>query len=527
MTTKKEYSKGYGDKYPNEFTSAKCIWDACEAFKTIHGVPPTGKHLKDLNLSYKDKKGQIKSVNPNNVDIELNSYKKFIESKSNKIFSEPFSPSDLNMTIPSSSPRNQILFGPPGTGKTYNTINEALRILEPSLLNQSDVTRKDLLDAFNRYTEVGQIVFCTFHQSFSYEDFVEGIRASPENGTINYSIESGIFKNLCDKAIQSTTATENPFTENPIKYVLIIDEINRGNISKVFGELITLIEPSKRAGRDEALSVRLPYSKESFSVPDNVYLIGTMNTADRSLASLDIALRRRFVFVEMLPRPDFLDGTLVSGVNIGELLRVMNKRIEVLLGREHCLGHSYFMALRENPSVEILADIFCRQILPLLQEYFFEDGQRISWVLNDQRKLNENRFLTQPKIDLLKLFGDEDGARLNSDSWHVNAAAFDRIEAYAGVIDHELKGVLLDVRREIEFDGYTITQLRNGSIRINGIEEGSVLSKLREIADQLQITMLNGKGNVCNNIELGAKIIKTIDAQNAVVAPQSARDVQV
>jgi 5-methylcytosine-specific restriction protein B len=273
---------------------------------------------------------------------------------------------------------------------------------------------------------------------------------------------------------------------------------------------------------DEALSVTLPYSKQSFSVPDNIYLIGTMNTADRSLASLDIALRRRFEFVEMPPRPDFLNGLLINGIDIGELLRIMNARIEVLLGREHCLGHAYFMALLENPSIDVLAEIFRLQIIPLLQEYFFEDWQRISWVLNDHRKLDENRFLTQPKTDLLKLFGDEDGVRLNSNRWHVNALAFDRIEAYAGVIDHELKVIPLDVRREIEFDGYTITQLKNGSIRITGVEEGSVLGKLREIADQLQITTLNGKGNVCNNIELGAKIIKTIDAQNAVVAPQSA-----
>ncbi|MEE3591218.1 AAA family ATPase, partial [Pseudomonas aeruginosa] len=128
---------------------------------------------------------------------------------------------------------------------------------------------------------------------------------------------------------------------NSTARVLIIDEINRGNVSRIFGELITLIEQSKRAGAEEALSVVLPYSKQRFSVPQNVYLIGTMNTADRSLAGLDIALRRRFEFREMPPRPELLDDVRIGGLNVGQLLRTMNQRIEVLLDRDHCLGHAY------------------------------------------------------------------------------------------------------------------------------------------------------------------------------------------
>lgn len=219
-------------------------------------------------------------------------------------------------------------------------------------------------------------------------------------------------------------------------FVLIIDEINRGNVSRIFGELITLIEPSKRAGREEALEVTLPYSKQPFSVPNNVYLIGTMNTADRSLASLDIALRRRFSFVEMPPRPELLDGVRVTGVNIGQLLRTMNERIEVLLDRDHCLGHAYFIGLKDGDGVEQLAKIFRANILPLLQEYFFEDWQRIQWVLNDHRKSNEKlRFLSEPKDDLVALFGDKTEVRATGRRWRINDEAFTQIGAYAEIID--------------------------------------------------------------------------------------------
>jgi 5-methylcytosine-specific restriction protein B len=216
-------------------------------------------------------------------------------------------------------------------------------------------------------------------------------------------------------------------------YVLIIDEINRGNVSRIFGELITLIEESKREGADEALSVKLPYSKKPFSVPKNVYLIGTMNTADRSLAGLDIALRRRFVFREMPPRPELLDAIEVQGLNIGKLLRVMNQRIEVLLDRDHCLGHAYFMPLKGDPTLVRLESIFRNQVLPLLQEYFFEDWQRIQWVLNDHRKPVVDRFVEQEKQDVAALFGNISVPAQGS-VWRVNDAAFKRLSAYVGVI---------------------------------------------------------------------------------------------
>ncbi|SOZ73761.1 conserved hypothetical protein [Cupriavidus taiwanensis] len=218
--------------------------------------------------------------------------------------------------------------------------------------------------------------------------------------------------------------------------VLIIDEINRGNVSRVLGELITLIEPSKRAGNAEALEVTLPYSKERFSVPANLYLIGTMNTADRSLAGLDLALRRRFSFREMPPRPDLLDTVEISGVNVGALLRVMNERIELLLDRDHCIGHAYFMALADAPTIDALGDVFRSKLIPLLQEYFFEDWQRIQWVLNDHRKVAAHRFIQKPASNVAQLFGEGVSVSDQNQRWSINEAAFSLAEAYAGVIEH-------------------------------------------------------------------------------------------
>lgn len=218
--------------------------------------------------------------------------------------------------------------------------------------------------------------------------------------------------------------------------VLIIDEINRGNVSRVLGELITLIEPSKRAGNAEALEVTLPYSKERFSVPANLYLIGTMNTADRSLAGLDLALRRRFSFREMPPRPELLDAVEISGVNVGAMLRVMNERIELLLDRDHCIGHAYFMSLVDTPTIEALGEVFQSKLIPLLQEYFFEDWQRIQWVLNDHRKAAAHRFIQKPASNVAQLFGDSVSVTDQNQRWMINEAAFLLAEAYAGVIEH-------------------------------------------------------------------------------------------
>lgn len=222
--------------------------------------------------------------------------------------------------------------------------------------------------------------------------------------------------------------------ENNKNYVFIMDEINRGNISKIFGELITLIEPTKRLGQPEEISAKLPYSQKLFGVPDNVYLIGTMNTADRSIATIDTALRRRFHFKEMPPDPAVLDGIFVEDISIQEFLLRMNLKISALYDREHTIGHAYFTKLREDPSLELLASIFQDNILPLLQEYFYEDYEKIRLVLGDNNKQNEaEQFITAKTIDYTALFGATDFGMDDAVHYEINPAAFYNIESYRSI----------------------------------------------------------------------------------------------
>lgn len=223
----------------------------------------------------------------------------------------------------------------------------------------------------------------------------------------------------------------NEVQKNTKNYVFIIDEINRGNISKIFGELITLIEPTKRIGQIEETSVKLPYSKKLFGVPDNVYLIGTMNTADRSIATIDTALRRRFQFKEMQPDPDVLDGVYVENISIKNLLARMNLKISVLYDREHTIGHAYFTKLKENPTIEMLSSIFKNTIIPLLQEYFYDDYEKIRLIFGDNNKQNEEeQFITAKATDYTALFGNTDFGMDDTFRYEINFAAFDNLEAY-------------------------------------------------------------------------------------------------
>jgi len=211
--------------------------------------------------------------------------------------------------------------------------------------------------------------------------------------------------------------------------VFIIDEINRGNISKIFGELITLLEPSKRLGAKEELRTILPYSGQNFGVPNNVYLIGTMNTADRSIALIDTALRRRFEFVEVLPRPDILRNVFIEGVDISEMLETLNKRITVLLDREHVIGHSYLLALKYDPSLETLAGVFKKAIIPLLQEYFYDDYHKIQLVLGDNQKQDDSTRFVILRNDVRRLFGSQ--VYDLPEYYEINEAAFNKIDSYA------------------------------------------------------------------------------------------------
>ena len=217
-------------------------------------------------------------------------------------------------------------------------------------------------------------------------------------------------------------------------YVFIVDEINRGNISKIFGELITLIESTKRLGQSEGMSVRLPYSQKLFGVPKNVYIIGTMNTADRSIATIDTALRRRFLFREMMPAPKVLEDINVEDLSISELLTRLNRRISVLYDREHTIGHAYFMPLKDSPTIETLAEVFTNNIIPLLQEYFYEDYEKIRLVLGDNKKSDPaEQFIIAKENDYAELFGDVDIGLDDGCSYEINYAAFGNIEAYRSI----------------------------------------------------------------------------------------------
>lgn len=265
-------------------------------------------------------------------------------------------------------PLNIILYGPPGTGKTYHTIEKAVEIIDGEDGSRSHVDAKS---KFDDYKSKGRIVFTTFHQSMSYEDFIEGIKPGLGSGSLNYKIEDGIFKQISD------TAKDN--LEK--RYVLIIDEINRGNVANIFGELITLIEEDKRLGNsDDEMTCTLPYSKKEFGIPNNLYIIGTMNTADRSVEALDTALRRRFTFEEMMPKPELLSAD-VEGVDLQKFLNTINKRICLLKDREHQIGHSYFMNV---DSKDALIDVIFKNVIPLLQEYFYGDYEKIQMVLGDK-----------------------------------------------------------------------------------------------------------------------------------------------
>ena len=395
-----------------------------------------------------------------------------------KNINELMSNTDKTLAIP----LNQILFGAPGTGKTYRTKKMAVEIINGK--KEKDRSREEINKEYEELIEAGQIVFTTFHQSLSYEDFIEGIKPETIDGNVTYEVKDGIFKQLCSRAIQNNlnigdlvggyeitkitpeivylkkpkaetivpipkylidqlsklvhegkinyediknkiAIDEMPETteryilngypnifaqlvekintsnkKNKQNYVLIIDEINRGNVSAIFGELITLLEEDKRKGNPEHTEVKLSYSGKEFSVPNNVYIIGTMNTADRSVEALDTALRRRFSFVEMRPKPDILSE--VGDVKLKELLETINERIELLIDKDHQIGHSYFIGIQ---NIVDLKRTFKDKIIPLLEEYFYRDFGKIGLVLGGEFiKLAENQVAFPENFEYEKNF---------------------------------------------------------------------------------------------------------------------------
>lgn len=360
----------------------------------------------------------LSSLNDTNDTISINDDKKEVDI------------SDMNEEMKYKLPSvNTILYGPPGTGKTYNSIKYAVDIIDEDF--NRDGSNNDnyvgYISNYNKLKAAGQIAFTTFHQSYGYEEFIEGIKpflgkrgVRRGRSDLNYKISDGVFKEFCKRAA----------SDKSNNYVFIIDEINRGNISKIFGELITLIEDSKRDGEEEAMSVTLPYSQEEFSVPKNVYILGTMNTADRSIALMDTALRRRFEFVEMMPEEKLLTKIVIPNINVKEMLETMNQRIEVLYDREHTLGHAFFMPLNdeENATIDKLASIFKNKIIPLLQEYFYEDYEKIMLVLGiDPQNTDPNKFISVKSND--DLFKNSPDIDLNP-TYQINEEAFQTPDNY-------------------------------------------------------------------------------------------------
>ena len=341
--------------------------------------------------------------------------------------------------------KNLILYGPPGTGKTYNSVIYAVAICDGKPLDElTDYAA--VMSRYNELKKAGRISFTTFHQSYGYEEFIEGIKPIIDENKqdIGYTIEPGVFKEFCDNAksiTRTSTGIESTvIEENTEPYVFIIDEINRGNISKIFGELITLIESTKREGMPEAASAILPYSGDEFSVPSNVYILGTMNTADRSIALMDTALRRRFQFVEMMPDSDVLrkiHADKVEDLDVAAMLDKINERIEYLYDREHTIGHAFFTDLKDDATLEKLQSIFEKSVIPLLQEYFYEDYQKIQLVLGDNAKSDDSlKFIIDEKVIAKNIFKGnvEDVIDLPEKKYSINSKAFENINSYKEIL---------------------------------------------------------------------------------------------
>jgi len=263
-------------------------------------------------------------------------------------------------------PRNTILYGPPGTGKTYATTQRCVEICDGGAPEQAT----ELRARYDALMDEDRIDFVTFHQSYGYEEFVEGLRPiASDGGGMSLEVVAGVLKRVSEQARNDVARP----------YVLVIDEINRANVSKVMGELITLLEEDKREGAENEVAVTLPYSGERFTLPANLYILGTLNTADRSIALLDTALRRRVRFEEMSPAPDLLiEAGRRTGVDLPSVLHAMNERLEYLVDRDHPTGHAQVMDTNDRSGVD---QVMRYKIIPLIAEYFYDDWSKVQAVL--------------------------------------------------------------------------------------------------------------------------------------------------
>lgn len=267
-------------------------------------------------------------------------------------------------------PLNFIIYGAPGTGKTYSTAEYALAIIESRAVDtrrKSYEERKAVMAAYNDYVRKGQIVFTTFHQSYGYEEFIQGLRPDTKSGKMAFITVDGVFKRIADDALDN----------HEKNYVIIIDEINRANISKVFGELITLIESDKRWGEVNETCATLQ-SGDIFAVPNNLYIVGTMNSADKSISLIDAALRRRFEFIEQYPNVSLVDDPTLRNV----LSKINTILADSLESSDLLIGHSYFM----GKTVDDLCAILNNSIIPLLYEYYYDNKKKVIGVLTDALK---------------------------------------------------------------------------------------------------------------------------------------------
>lgn len=619
----------HGGKVPSALVSSQCS-DSNQETNYKYLVPGNGAREKLRRLSFtgefegKHEKPNLDldwTVRTNKGDVKVKDIIQFVDNEYKGLFNnggkenmhdekvevdfkkETFKPTETKgedrKMRESKYDKNMILYGPPGTGKTYNAINYAVAIIENKSIDEiSNENHLNVIDRYNQYKQKGRITFTTFHQSYGYEEFIEGIKpvmageTETDGSDIQYEIKSGLFKEFCERAQNPIIENENIYgikdnpeiwkislkgagenevrrdcfdhdririgwdsygkeitdqtvyknggqgvldsfinqmeigdivltlydnktidaigvvqddydwleldavteykrsrrvkwiikdvreniidinggkvltlssvyrlsriqladvtailskhnigldsavKENKDEYVFIIDEINRGNISKIFGELITLIECTKRLGAEEAMTATLPYSPKPFGVPSNVYVLGTMNTADRSIALMDTALRRRFEFIEMMPKAEILSGIQVGAINIKKMLETMNERIEYLYDREHTIGHSYFLRLTNDLTLKNLSAIFKNSIIPLLQEYFYEDYSKIQLVLGDNGKDDEFKFIKDEVIKIKNVFkGNPENVDLPEKKYSIQDSALRNEKSYIQIYE--------------------------------------------------------------------------------------------